>query len=788
MGQAASSASVGALCGEAPRLIGSDAPSLACGAKAAGRDRDTPLGVERLLAECPRDLAAVIRETEQWDALRVRPWLSASAWRGLQRSLQRCRLPRLMERYADVEAGGDGYHYTVPPVIPWDDLDADHVVSAGQVFVRDNAGHDKLRQLRKLGLQTLRQGKLGVVFLAGGSNLRLGGGEPPIACSRKALQLCSGKSMFQLFVERLRRVTALAGGMLDASSRGSAVTSVVPRPSVPVFVMTSRLTHRNVVEHFESNRYFGLPARDVFFFEQSVMPVLSDDGKLLPQSLGGEFAHAPGGTGQLLVALAGSSALEQMRDRGVECLHVLGTDNLLARLCDPVFIGFCRELDVDCACKVTERLSPEEDLDLFCIRQSPVTTQFADIEESACGLALDEAPPNLIAERCMDGSLKYSGVMSSFFLTVGYIEEVVTRPARIHRCSRVVPYLDFYLAHWGLDAPPPDDPVPVESTPLPQPLLGGTVPKQSSKSVSSVMLGTWPAETSSLDLSSQRMLLSAAAEIKAAAGDSGLEDLEEAWRCDVSLDSTGPTVAVLTRSAKRGGDMLPESLPTVDASAGERWNAPLLCSLVVPSQANAKMLEAFLLDYFAYTDRAIAFEVARCQEFSPVRELTGMHSPDNARAALSTLHRSWLVSAGVKLVEEKPGACLEVSPLLSYEGEGLLPNEKGGFVVKLPAHLPGPGEMAQADEELGEDDDTIAPPDEVAADGLDTRNYYLQEYAQRLHLSDSHAPQFRTLSRDGPVVAGQSIFGGTVRQAGLPNSSLKSLTSDQNGGRRGPTG
>merc|ERR1719329_163156 len=136
------------------------------------------------------------------------------------------------------------------------------------------------------------------------------------------------------------------------------------------------------------------------------------------------------------------------------------------------------------------------------------------------------------------------------------------------------------------------------------------------------------------------MLLGAAAEDRGVAGDSGLEDLDEAWRCDVSLDSAGPSVDVLMRSARRGCALLPESLPAGDASAGERWSAPLLCSLVVPSQANARVLEASLLDYFAYTDRAVAFEVARCQEFSPVRELTGVHSPDGARAALSALHRS----------------------------------------------------------------------------------------------------------------------------------------------------
>jgi UDP-N-acetylglucosamine/UDP-N-acetylgalactosamine diphosphorylase len=44
-----------------------------------------------------------------------------------------------------------------------------------------------------------------------------------------------------------------------------------------------------------------------------------------------------------------------------------------------------------------------------------------------------------------------------------------------------------------------------------------------------------------------------------------------------------------------------------------------------------------------------------------------MDSPDTARAALLSLHRSWVEAAGGKV----PGGGLEVSADLSYAGEGL---------------------------------------------------------------------------------------------------------------------
>lgn len=223
---------------------------------------------------------------------------------------------------------------------------------------------------------------------------------------------------------------------------------------------------------------------------------------------------------------------------------------------------------------------------------------------------------------------------------------------------------------------------------------------------------------------------------------------------------------VRVRQAARGPSRLPRSLSEAEGIEELDNLDPdtrLRCSLVVPSRTNAFVLECSILDYFAYTDRAIAFQVPRAREFAPVREGKGRHTPDSARRALHALHCSWVLSVGACVEFEDsvdPDACLEVSPLLSYEGEGLCLNGESleGAILQLPCHLTGPEEAetngtgAAEGTSDGKDEGVAASPSpgagggigvgEEGVDGLDTRLFYLQEYALRPEMSQSHVPQF----------------------------------------------
>ena len=86
-------------------------------------------------------------------------------------------------------------------------------------------------------------------------------------------------------------------------------------------------------------------------------------------------------------------------------------------------------------------------------------------------------------------------------------------------------------------------------------------------------------------------------------------------------------------------------------------------------------LELFIFDTFHLTDpgKTALLQVEREGEFAPVKNAPGSatDSPDTARAALMALHRLWVEAAGGSVTGPEGEGGVEISPLVTYKGEGL---------------------------------------------------------------------------------------------------------------------
>ena len=98
--------------------------------------------------------------------------------------------------------------------------------------------------------------------------------------------------------------------------------------------------------------------------------------------------------------------------------------------------------------------------------------------------------------------------------------------------------------------------------------------------------------------------------------------------------------------------------------------------------------EQFVFDSFSFADldKVLHMEVAREAEFSAVKNKVGKDSPQTAVSAVSAHHRALIEQYGGTVVVSGDDERCEVSPLVSFAGEGLAAIVANG-TFHTPVHI-----------------------------------------------------------------------------------------------------
>lgn len=270
-----------------------------------------------------------------------------------------------------------------------------------------------LKEIRKqrvrftqTGIAAIREGRVGVVLLAGGQGTRLGFDGP--------------KGTFDIGVTKPLYIFER---QIDSIKEACAPAETLPH----LFIMTAPQNDEVTRKFLADHAYFGYDEKLVHFFVQGVAPAISYDGKILMAEKYRPVL-APDGNGGWFSALY--KAYGRMLGKwGIEWFNLVGVDNVLQKVCDPVFIGATISSGAACGCKAVKKISPDEKVGVVCKENgAPAVIEYYDM------------PQKLKVRHDVKGELIFCyGAVLNYLFSVELLRAVNKKKLPYHLAEKKIP-------------------------------------------------------------------------------------------------------------------------------------------------------------------------------------------------------------------------------------------------------------------------------------------------------------------------------------------------------------
>ncbi len=269
---------------------------------------------------------------------------------------------------------------------------------------------EKKTGFTKVGMDAIKNTKVGAVLLAGGQGTRLGFDK---AKGMYNIGVTKELYIFEQLIANLKKVTTAANAW------------------VPLYIMTSDKNDEQTRAFFEEHAYFGYDPAYIRFFVQEMVPAVDFEGNVLMES-DDSLAMSPNGNGGWFKSLVKAGLDRDLEEKGVEWLNVFAVDNVLQQIADPVFVGATIAFGCVSGAKVVRKTNPYERVGALCLEDGkPSIVEYYELT------------PEMAEAVNANGSLLYGfGVILNYLFRLDKLLEIESKQLPLHIVEKKVPYLD----------------------------------------------------------------------------------------------------------------------------------------------------------------------------------------------------------------------------------------------------------------------------------------------------------------------------------------------------------
>jgi len=266
-------------------------------------------------------------------------------------------------------------------------------------------------EFTKIGVETIKAGKVAACLLAGGMGTRLGSDNPK---GMYDIGLTKHVYIFQRIIENLLDTVKQAGGTY-----------------IHLFIMTSEKNNDITISFLKEHNYFGYPEEKVTFFKQDMAPASDYEGKVYMEGKN-RISTSPNGNAGWYSSMLKAGLRDLILKEGIEWIDIFAVDNVLQRIADPCFVGATVNAAVDCGAKVVRKNAPDEKVGVMCLEDGkPSIVEYYELSQEMMD-AKDE-----------NGDPAYNyGVILNYLFNEKALNEIAKKTLPLHVVEKKIPYID----------------------------------------------------------------------------------------------------------------------------------------------------------------------------------------------------------------------------------------------------------------------------------------------------------------------------------------------------------